>query len=125
MSTDWELLRGESSRFSCPACKDTLVPVSAPDRFAFAFGCSAGHVVGLGELFDRQSAELRHCVELMIETWEKSIRQMEEGAEIAARHGSQDLARRLQGRVAVLEAQVRLFRETFVDSPPEQATPPG
>ena len=62
MTSNWELHRGEATRFSCPSCRESLVPVSALDRFAFAFGCSAGHVVGLGELFDRQSAEMRDCV---------------------------------------------------------------
>jgi len=88
------------------------------DRFAFAFGCSTGHVVGLGELFDRQSVELRGCVELLIATWEKSIHQMAEGAELAGRHGSEDLAQRFRGRMSVLEAQVTLFRETFLKADP-------
>jgi hypothetical protein len=117
-NTDWELLRGESSHFSCPHCRGMLVPVSAPDRFAFAYGCSTGHVVGLGELFDRQSVELRQCVELLIATWQKSIRQMAEGAGLAGRHGSQELAQRFHGRMNALEAQVKLFRETFLKGDP-------
>jgi hypothetical protein len=50
----------------------------------------------------------------MIGTWERSIAQMTEGAQIARRHGSEDLARRLNLRVNALEIKVRLFRETFL-----------
>ena len=90
------------------------MPVFTQDRYAFAFGCSAGHQVSLADLFERQTAELRRCFEGMIETWEKSIRQMSEGAEVARRHGSQDLSQRLQRRVALLQSRVLLFRETFL-----------
>ena len=94
------------------------MPISAPDPYAFAFGCSAGHVVSLSDLFDRQTVALRQSFELIIETWEKSIRQMTEGADIADRHGSQDLALRLRRRVAALEARIALFRDTFMKLPP-------
>jgi len=58
----------------------------------------------------------------MIETWEKSIGQMSEGADIARRHGSQDLAQRLQRRVADLRARVLLFRGTFLTADGGQET---
>ena len=90
------------------------MPVTARDRYAFEFGCSAGHTVSLSDLFERQTMDLRHCFEGLIATWEKSIREMAEGAEVARRHGSQDLAQRLDRRVTVLQARVLLFRETFL-----------
>lgn len=113
-ATDWELHRDQTSGFSCPKCKESLLPVTAEDRFAFAFGCSAGHRVSLDELFEQQTGDLRRCFEGMIGTWEKSILQMSQGAEIAGRLGSQDLSHRLRQRVAALEARVLLFRKTFL-----------
>jgi len=89
------------------------VPVCVPDRFEFAFGCSAGHTVSLESLFEAQCTSLRTCFDVMIGTWERSIAQMTEGIEIARRHGSEDLAQRLSRRVGALEAKVRLFRSTF------------
>ncbi len=94
------------------------MPVSTLDRYAFAFGCTAGHVVGLDVLFERQAAGLRRCCEVMIAAWEKSIEQMAEGAAIAERSGSRDLARRFRLRVAALESQTLLFRETFLKANP-------
>ena len=90
------------------------MPVSTTDSYAFAFGCTAGHVVGLDDVFERQAADLRRCCELMIPVWTKSITQMIEGAAIAERSGSRDLAARLRRRVAALEARVQLLRETFL-----------
>jgi hypothetical protein len=94
------------------------VPVSTPDRYAFAFGCTAGHVVGLDDLFERQAAALRRCCEAMIAVWKKSMAQMGEGAAIADRSGSRDLARRLRRRVADLGERLLLLRETFLNADP-------
>jgi hypothetical protein len=73
-----------------------------------------GHTVSLESLFEAHRTSLRTCFELMIETWERSIAQMSEGVDIARRHGSEDLARRLSRRVTALKLRVRLFRETFL-----------
>ncbi len=94
------------------------MPVSTVDRYTFAFGCTAGHVVGLDDLFERQEAALRRCCQVMIAVWEKSIEQMAEGAAIAERSGSRDLARRLRRRVAALESRALLLRETFLKADP-------
>ena len=119
MATDWQLLRDQFSGFSCPTCGGSLVPVNAVDRYEFAFGCTTGHIVGLDDLFERQASELRHCCEVMTAVWEKSIQQMTEGAAIAERSGSRDLARRLRSRVAALESRALILRETFLkDDPP-------
>jgi hypothetical protein len=117
-ATDWQLLRDQGSDFSCPTCGGSLVPVSTVDRYAFAFGCTAGHVVGLDELFERQTAALRSCCEAMIAVWERSIEQMAEGAAIAERNGSRDLARRLRRRIADLAARVLLLRGSFLQADP-------
>ena len=117
-ATDWQLLRDQSSDFTCPTCGGSLVPVSTVDRYTFAFGCTAGHVVDLDDLFERQAAELRRCCEVMIAVWEKSIGQMAEGAAIAERSGSRDLARRLGRRVAALESRALLLREAFLKADP-------
>jgi hypothetical protein len=100
------------------------VPVSACDRFEFAFGCSEGHVVSLELLFKGHADELRASFDLLIATWEKSIGQMSEGAEIAQRHGSEKLALRLRERVSTLEAKVRLLRETFYSDPGHEPPSP-
>lgn len=94
------------------------MPVSAADRYAFAFGCTAGHVVSLDDLFGRQAAVLQRCCEAMIAVWERSIEQMAEGAAIAERSGSRDLATRLRGRVAALQSRLLLLRETFLKTNP-------
>ena len=85
-----------------------------PDRFEFAFGCSAGHTVSLETLFATQRKALQTCFEAMIATWERSIAQVTEGAEIAERNGAADLARRLRARVAALEEKVQLLRKNFL-----------
>lgn len=90
------------------------MPISATDRYAFAFGCAGGHVLSLDQLFKLQTADLRRCFECMIATWEKSIRQMGEGVDVARRHGSQDLARRLVHRVAALKERILLLQQTFL-----------
>jgi hypothetical protein len=118
MESDWQILRDQSSGFSCPTCEGALVPVSAVDRYAFAFGCTAGHVIDLDHLFERQAAALRHCCEAMIAVWERSIEQMSEGAAIAERSGSRDLAGRLRHRVADLGVRVLLLREAFLKVDP-------
>jgi hypothetical protein len=105
-------------------CNEPLVPVSACDRFEFAFGCSEGHVVSLEVLFKGQAAALRASFDLLIGTWEKSIGQMSEGAEIARRHGSEALALRLRDRVTALQAKVRILQETFFSNPgPDRESP--
>jgi hypothetical protein len=91
-----------------------LVPISARDRYAFGFGCTGGHVLGLDELFERQSAALKQCFENMIAAWERSVRQLGDGADIAKRSGSPDLERRLRYRIGVLQARILLLRETFL-----------
>jgi len=121
----WEFLRNQSIQFSCPVCPEPLVPVSSCDRFDFAFGCSEGHVVSLEHLFKEQAAALRASFDHLIETWEKSIAQMSEGAEIARRHGSEKLALRLGERVTILEGKVRLMRETFFLDPGTNREPPA
>jgi len=100
------------------------VPVSASDRFEFAFGCSEGHVVGLEPLFKGHADALRSSFDLLIGTWEKSINQLSEGARVARRHGSEKLAQRLRERVATLESKVRLLRETFFSDPGPSPEPP-
>jgi hypothetical protein len=115
---DWQLLRDQSSGFSCPICAGPLVPVFTVDRYEFAFGCTVGHVVSLDDLFERQTATLRHCCELMVAAWDKSIRQMSEGAAIAERSGSRDLAGRLRRRVEALESRALLLRNTFLKGDP-------
>ena len=75
-------------------------------------------MVGLDDLFARQEATLRQCCEAITAVWAKSIQQMAEGASIAERNGSRDLARRLRGRVAALEARILLLRESFLKADP-------
>jgi hypothetical protein len=111
---NWEFLRNRAGEFSCAVCREPLVPVGVADRFEFAFGCSAGHIVGLESLFAVHREALRTCFELMIATWQRSLAQLTEGAEIARKHGSEDLAKRLSLRVTALEGKIRLFRETFL-----------
>ena len=94
------------------------MPVFTVDRYEFAFGCTAGHVVSLDDLFESQTATLRQCCELMIAAWDKSIRQMTEGAAIAERSGSRDLGRRLRRRVEALESRAYLLRNTFLKGGP-------
>src|ERR1041384_1016453 len=115
---DWELLRDQSSGFSCPTCAGPLVPVFTVDRYEFAFGCTGGHVISLDNLFERQTATLRQCCELMVAAWDRSIRQMAEGAAIAERSGSRDLAGRLRRRVESLESRALLLRDTFLKRNP-------
>ena len=90
------------------------MPVGVRDRFEFAFGCSAGHIVGLESLFAVHREALQTCFEIMIGMWQRSVAQLTEGAEIARKHGSEDLAKRLSLRVTALEEKVQLFRETFL-----------
>ena len=94
------------------------MPITARDRYAFAFGCSSGHVLGLDELFERQSGALKQCFEAMISAWERSVRQLGDGADVARRNGSLDLERRLRSRIGVLEARILLLRETFLKPDP-------
>jgi len=94
------------------------VPVSARDRYAFGFGCTAGHVLGLDELFERQSGPLKRVFESMIAAWERSVRQLGDGADVAKRSGSPDLERRLRYRIGVLQARILLLRETFLKQAP-------
>ena len=115
---DWQLLRDQSSGFSCPTCAGPLVPVFTVDRYEFAFGCTGGHVISLDDLFERQTATLQQCCELMVAAWDKSIRQMAEGAAIAERSGSRDLAGRLRRRVEALESRALLLRNTFLKVDP-------
>jgi hypothetical protein len=112
-----EFLRNEPSGFFCILCREPLVPVCAPDRFEFAFGCSRGHVATLDHLFSSQRDELRNSFKALIGAWEKTIGQLTEGAAIARSHGSQDLELRLRRRVATLEEKIRLFRDTFLADP--------
>jgi hypothetical protein len=88
--------------------------VGVPDRFEFAFGCSAGHVVGLEALFLHHPETLRAYVGILIATWERSITQMAEGTQVAVRFGAERLAHRLRRRATILEGKVHLFRETFL-----------
>jgi hypothetical protein len=115
---DWQLLRDQSSGFFCQTCGGPFVPVFTVDRYEFAFGCTAGHVVSLDDLFERQTATLRQCFEMMVAAWDKSILQMAEGAAIAERSGFRDLAGRLRRRVEALESRVSLFRKTFLKGDP-------
>jgi hypothetical protein len=107
-------MRNEPSGFFCAVCREPLVPVCVPDRFEFAFGCSAGHVEALDRLFESHRDELRISCQALISTWERTIGQLTDGAAVAGRHGSLELAERLRRRVATLQEKVRLFRETFL-----------
>lgn len=99
----------------CPKCGEDIFPGHSGD--ALHFYCARGHEANIRELAGSHARSARFALDVILQSWELTVRQFEASAADARARGLHSVAEIFHRQIGNLQARIRIVRAAIEDAP--------
>lgn len=99
----------------CPKCGEEIFPCHSGD--ALHFYCSRGHEASIHDLAGSHARSARFALDVILQSWELTVRQFEASAADARTRGLHSVAEIFHRQIGNLQARIQIVRAAIQNVP--------